>query len=231
MPCLDKAPLRGETGAGGPVEVRGTPAYLTVERRYWYPEDPPVPALLPSILCTTHTWLSRWTHTLAPGRRGGGSALLLPLRKGSPLSSPMGASRASRCSSSGGCPALRLVPAARGIPRISSWMPGRGVRAHCDFYEPLFLSPSCGLPPLKKKKLLALYFQIALTQRWLHYCYKLKHFLCPKVYFFLLMVPGGSDSKVFDPGSIPGSGRSPGKGNGNPLQYSCLGNSMAWGAW
>ena len=27
-----------------------------------------------------------------------------------------------------------------------------------------------------------------------------------------------------DPGSIPGSGRSPGEGNGNPLQYSCLGN-------
>ena len=29
-----------------------------------------------------------------------------------------------------------------------------------------------------------------------------------------------------DVGSIPGSGRSPGGGNGNPLQYSCLGNSM-----
>ena len=34
-----------------------------------------------------------------------------------------------------------------------------------------------------------------------------------------------------DPGSIPGSGRSPGEGNGNPLQYSCLENSMDWGAW
>ena len=31
--------------------------------------------------------------------------------------------------------------------------------------------------------------------------------------------------------SIPGSGRSPGKGNGNPLQYSCLGNSVDRGAW
>ena len=31
--------------------------------------------------------------------------------------------------------------------------------------------------------------------------------------------------------SIPGSGRSPGKGNGNPLQYSCLGNPMDRGAW
>ena len=48
--------------------------------------------------------------------------------------------------------------------------------------------------------------------------------------------PGGSDGKasaysVGDPGSIPGLGRSPGEGNGNPLQYSCLENSMHWGAW
>ena len=39
--------------------------------------------------------------------------------------------------------------------------------------------------------------------------------------------PGGSDGKASaynegDPGSSPGSGRSPGEGNGNPLQYSCL---------
>ena len=32
-------------------------------------------------------------------------------------------------------------------------------------------------------------------------------------------------------GSIPGSGRSPGEGNGNPLQYCCLGNPMNRGAW
>ena len=48
--------------------------------------------------------------------------------------------------------------------------------------------------------------------------------------------PGGSDGKVSahnagDPGSIPGSGRFPGEGNGNPLQYSCLENSMDRGAW
>ena len=47
--------------------------------------------------------------------------------------------------------------------------------------------------------------------------------------------PGGSDGKasacnVGDPGSIPGLGRSPGEGNGTPLQYSCLENSMDWGA-
>ena len=34
-----------------------------------------------------------------------------------------------------------------------------------------------------------------------------------------------------DTGSIPGSGRSPGVGNGNPLHYSCLGNSMDKGSW
>ena len=48
--------------------------------------------------------------------------------------------------------------------------------------------------------------------------------------------PGGSDGKesacsAGDPGSIPGSGRSPEGGNGNSLQYSCLGNSMDRGAW
>ena len=48
--------------------------------------------------------------------------------------------------------------------------------------------------------------------------------------------PGGSDSKASarnagDPGSILGSGRSPGEGNGNPLQYPCLENSTdrLWG--
>ena len=48
--------------------------------------------------------------------------------------------------------------------------------------------------------------------------------------------PGGSDSKELacnagDPGLIPGSGRSPGEGNGNPPQYSCLGNPRDRGAW
>ena len=48
--------------------------------------------------------------------------------------------------------------------------------------------------------------------------------------------PGGSEVKASafnagDPGSIPGLGRSPGEGNGNPLQYSCLENPMDGGAW
>ena len=48
--------------------------------------------------------------------------------------------------------------------------------------------------------------------------------------------PGGSVVKnplanAGDAGSIPGSGRLPGEGVGNPLQYSCLGNPMGRGAW
>ena len=40
-----------------------------------------------------------------------------------------------------------------------------------------------------------------------------------------------SNCNAGDPGSIPGSGRSPGEGNGNPLQYSCLENPMDRWAW
>ena len=48
--------------------------------------------------------------------------------------------------------------------------------------------------------------------------------------------PNGSNGKasaynVGDSGSIPGSGRSPGEGNGNSLQYSCLENPMDRGTW
>ena len=51
----------------------------------------------------------------------------------------------------------------------------------------------------------------------------------------LLGFPVSSDSKASarnagDPGSIPGSGRSLGEGNGNPLQHSCLENPMDGGA-
>ena len=49
-------------------------------------------------------------------------------------------------------------------------------------------------------------------------------------------LPDGSDRKDSDCsagvlGSIPGSGKSPGEGNGNPLLYSCLENAMDRGAW
>ena len=52
----------------------------------------------------------------------------------------------------------------------------------------------------------------------------------------ILSFPGGSDGKESawnseDLGSIPGSGRSPGEGNGDPPPYSCLENSLDRGAW
>ena len=55
------------------------------------------------------------------------------------------------------------------------------------------------------------------------------------IYTYIWNFPGGSDGKASacnagDPGSIPGSGRSPGEGNGNPLQHSCLENPMDGGA-
>ena len=48
--------------------------------------------------------------------------------------------------------------------------------------------------------------------------------------------PGGLDGKASaynagEPGSITGLGRSPGEGNSNPLQYSCLENPLDGGAW
>ena len=54
--------------------------------------------------------------------------------------------------------------------------------------------------------------------------------------YTLLGFPGGSEVKASacsagDPGLIPGLGRSPGEGNGNPLQYSCLENPTDGGAW
>ena len=54
--------------------------------------------------------------------------------------------------------------------------------------------------------------------------------------FLITGFSGGSTGKesacnTGDPGSVPGLGRSPGEGNGNPCQYSCLENSMDRGAW
>ena len=72
-------------------------------------------------------------------------------------------------------------------------------------------------------------------------CFQIQMFIDSKTILemkriFVIMIrildfPGGSDSKASacntgDPGLIPGSGRSPGEGNVNPLQYSCLENSM-----
>ena len=57
-----------------------------------------------------------------------------------------------------------------------------------------------------------------------------------KTHLSWLLEAGGSDSKEFscnerDLVSVPGSGRSPGEGNGNPFHYSCLESSMDRGTW
>ena len=60
--------------------------------------------------------------------------------------------------------------------------------------------------------------------------------LCPLSVLLSKGLPGGSNSKesacrVGDPGSVRRSGRSPGEGNNNPLQYSCLENPLDSGVW
>ena len=62
------------------------------------------------------------------------------------------------------------------------------------------------------------------------YLFVLPGFISTNVLF------GGSEGKASvynagDTGLIPGLGRSPGEGNGNPLQYSCLENPIDWEAW
>ena len=56
------------------------------------------------------------------------------------------------------------------------------------------------------------------------------------VYIHIYRLPSGSVVKnppanAEDTGLVPGLGRSPGEGNGNPIQYSCLGNFMDRGTW
>ena len=69
--------------------------------------------------------------------------------------------------------------------------------------------------------------------------HRIKHYSMFFVFRFSIVTlgfPGGSDGKASacsagDLDSIPGSGISPGEGNGNPVQYSCLENPMDGGAW
>ena len=75
------------------------------------------------------------------------------------------------------------------------------------------------------------------TTLWINYiCIKIKKNLLAVDIQTVGGFPGGSDGKASacnagDPALIPGSGRSPGEGNGNPFQYSCLENSMDREAW
>ena len=107
---------------------------------------------------------------------------------------------------------------------------------------PIFHPPHTHTPCKKPQALWSILYQLAL----LHICGQVRP--CPplppasntsylpdfSVFNLHLGFPRGSIVKNPPPrdvGSIPGLGRSPGEGNGNPLQYSCLENSMDRGAW
>ena len=69
-----------------------------------------------------------------------------------------------------------------------------------------------------------------------YFCWELSGYNLWVMISSFLGFPGGSEGKASacnrgDPGSIPGSGRSPEEGNGNPLQYSCLENPVDRAAW
>ena len=66
---------------------------------------------------------------------------------------------------------------------------------------------------------------------WPEYPDKCRQLLTPLWGFFVGSVVKNLPAYVGDMGSIPGWGRSPGEGNGNPLQYSCLENPMGRGVW
>ena len=102
------------------------------------------------------------------------------------------------------------------------------------------------------RKTILLFFQIIFQLfsrfllsggHWIWFCKQKQSLVCSSrplslgiAFLSRMGFPGGSDAtesayNAGDLGLIPGSGRSPGEGNGNPLQYSCLENPMDAGAW
>ena len=136
------------------------------------------------------------------------------------------------CSVSQSCPTLcdpmdcsmpgLSVPISQSLPKFMSIAPVMP-SSHLMLWCPLFLLPSI-FPSIRD------------FSNELAVCIRR-----PKYWSFSFSIspsnlPGGSGGKASaysagDPGSIPGLGRSPGEGNGNPLQYSCLENPMDGGAW
>ena len=75
--------------------------------------------------------------------------------------------------------------------------------------------------------------QTQLSMQAVHTCTDYRYFYlkCPSLGFLGSSAGGESPCNTGDPGSIPGSGSSPGEGNGYPLKYCCLGNPLDRGAW
>ena len=70
------------------------------------------------------------------------------------------------------------------------------------------------------------------TSRWARMdCIDKNLWMCFRSHLTSTQKVKASACNAEDPGMVPGSGRSPGEENGNPLQYSCLENSMNGGAW
>ena len=113
------------------------------------------------------------------------------------------------------------------LTSIESMMPS----IHLILCHPLLLLPSV-FPSIR-----IFSSESALHIRWPKYwSFSLSISPSNEYSWLILDFPGGSDGKASaynagDPGSIPASGRSPGEGNGDPLQYSCLENPMDGGAW
>ena len=64
-----------------------------------------------------------------------------------------------------------------------------------------------------------------------NYCYYSEHYSDIQTVVLVVKNPSAKAGDVRDMGSTPGSGRSPGGGNGNPLQCSCLENPIDRGTW
>ena len=154
---------------------------------------------------SVHPWLAVETARL-PGIEAPAPAL--PLMKGS---------RGQRVNSPAPWPLNEKGPDA--LSKKCACVSGSSSLSH--FPSPLWSFP--GSPP----KISILYFHLCLMHGLLRGESKLQ---CPQLGF-----PGGSDGEesacsAGDPGTIPGSGRSPGGGHGNPLQCSCLENPTDGGA-
>ena len=95
---------------------------------------------------------------------------------------------------------------------------------------------SSPIPQLKRINSSASFMIKSHIHTWLLKKIQLCRYCCGILQPPVIVFPGGSDGKasvydVGDLGLIPGSGRSPGEGNGSPLQYYCLENPMDRGAW
>ena len=107
-------------------------------------------------------------------------------------------------------------------------LPNPGIKARCPTLQEDSLPSE---PPGKPIEVLGLIntlmYMKCLVQRQVHS----KYHIGVNINYIMVKNPPSNEGDVEDMGSIPGSGRSPGGRNGNPLQYSYLENLMDRGAW